>query len=59
MGVATGGIALLNVRKEESIDEQIAGFQADGDSYVMRTRNDALVNGIIKTIDRRMFPSQS
>ncbi|KAK8795250.1 hypothetical protein WA588_004098 [Blastocystis sp. NMH] len=46
VGAATGGIALLN----------IAGFELVGDNYVMKTRNDSLVNGIIQTIDKRIMP---
>lgn len=56
MGVATGGIALLNVGKEEVADDQIAGFELVGDNYVMQVRNDSLVNGIIQTINKRLVP---
>ena len=56
MGVATGGIALLNVAKERVVDDQIAGFELIGDNYVMQVRNDSLVDGIIQTIDKRIVP---
>ena len=44
VGAATGGIALLNVGEETVADDQIAGFELVGDNYVMKTRNDSLVN---------------
>lgn len=56
VGAATGGIALLNVGEETVADDQIAGFELVGDNYVMKTRNDSLVNGIIQNIDKRIMP---
>lgn len=44
--MATGGIALLT----------LSGFELDGDYYIMKLRNDELVDGVINTIEKRINP---